>query len=139
MGKKIRDLMTTDLVALDDEMTVTDAARFMREEDVGDVLVLHGGKLAGIVTDRDIVVRCIANGGDPESTPLERVCSNDVVTRDPDEDADEAVRLMQGLAVRRIPVLEDGLLVGIVSLGDLAQARDPKSALGQISEAPPNR
>ena len=139
MGEKIRDLMTTDLVTLDERMTVADAARFMREENVGDVLVTHQGVLAGIVTDRDLVVRCLADGGDPADTPLESVCSRDLATLAPEDDADAAVRLMEGMAVRRIPVVEDGQLLGIVSIGDLAQARDPSSALGLISEAPPNR
>jgi CBS domain-containing protein len=111
----------------------------MCENDVGDVLVTREGKLCGIVTDRDIVVRCVAKGEDPAKMRIERICSKQVTTLSPDDEVDDAVEQMREHAVRRIPVMEKERIVGIVSLGDLAQERDPRSALGAISSAPANR
>jgi CBS domain-containing protein len=138
MPNKVRDVMTKNPIALEADQPVTVAARRMREAEVGDVLVTRDGDLCGIVTDRDIVVRCVASGGDPETTALGRICSEAVATLRPDDDADRAVALMKQHAVRRIPVVDDGRLVGIVSLGDLAVERDRSSALGSISAAPAN-
>jgi CBS domain-containing protein len=114
------------------------AAARMREADVGDVLVTRDGDLCGIVTDRDIVVRCLASGGDPETTSIGRICSQAVATLTPGDDADRAVLLMKQHAVRRLPVVDGDRLVGIVTLGDLAMERDRNSALGSISAAPAN-
>jgi len=139
MGQTIRDLMQTDLVQIEADRPITEAARLMRDQDVGDVLVTRAGELAGIVTDRDIVVRCLAAGENPADAKLESVCSAQLATLSPDDDSDEAVRLMEDKAVRRVPVVEGTTPVGIVSIGDLARARDEASALGQISAAPPNR
>jgi CBS domain-containing protein len=139
MGSKIREYMTTDLVKLEADQPVAEAARRMRDADIGDVLVMRAGQLSGILTDRDIVVRCIAEGADPNRTRLEDVCSPDLATLSPDDDSDNAVRLMAKKAIRRVPVVENGEPVGVVSIGDLAVARDRDSALGGISAAPPNR
>lgn len=139
MGKQIRELMSTDLVKLDAGQPVAEAARRMRDENVGDVLVTRDGELEGILTDRDIVVRCIAENGDPSSMPVEQVCSAELATLAPEIDSDDAVSLMSKKAIRRIPVVENGEPVGIVSIGDLAEERDRRSALGAISAAPPNR
>lgn len=139
MTPKIRDVMTTNLVQLEAGSSVDEAARQMRERDVGDVLVTRDGKLAGILTDRDIVVRGIAEGADPRKTPIEKICTPDPATLSPEEDWDAAVRLIGDKAIRRIPVVEDGKLMGIVSLGDLAQERDRGSALGRVSSAQPTR
>jgi CBS domain-containing protein len=139
MVQKVRDLMTTQLAKLEADRSVAEGARLMREQNVGDVLVVRDGKLAGIVTDRDIVVRCVAADADPKATPLASICSQEMATLAPEDDADMAVVLMERKAIRRIPVVERGKLLGIVSLGDLAADRDRMSALGQISTAPPNR
>lgn len=138
MGKQLREVMTTDLVTLDTEQPVTEAAKRMRDDDVGNVLVTRQGRLTGILTDRDIVVRCLAQGSDPARTPVGDVCSAELATLGPDDDADNAVRLMGKKAIRRIPVVEEGRPIGLVALGDLAQVRDRESALGGISAAKPN-
>lgn len=134
----IRDIMTTDLVACDPSTSITDAARLMRDCDVGNVLVGNDGRLMGIVTDRDLVVRCLADGADPNRRTLADVCSGQLTTVDAGDDIDGAAQLMRDHAVRRLPVVDHGRPVGIVSLGDLARERDPYSALGGISAAPPN-
>jgi CBS domain-containing protein len=111
----------------------------MRDNDIGDVLIMdQDGRLRGIVTDRDIIVRGIANDRQPDSTPIGEVCSPDLVAVDADDDADQAVQMMRQRAVRRIPVMEDGQVIGVVSLGDMAIEKDPDSALAQISAAPEN-
>jgi len=138
MAKSIKDAMTTKPASLPTSATVADAAQQMRELDIGDVLVEQEGRLAGIVTDRDIVVRAIAEGRDVTSK-LGDIVSSEVVCITPAESADEAIRLMRERALRRVPVVENGRPVGIVSLGDLAEERDPRSVLGEISTAPPNR
>lgn len=137
-GQSVEDVMRTNLIEVDPKSTVREAARQMRTSAVGDVLVVADGKLKGIVTDRDLVVRCIATDGDPDGMPIGEVCSDDPVGLAPDDGIDRAVELMQEKAVRRLPVLRDGRPVGIVSLGDLAAERDRQSALGEISAAPPN-
>ena len=142
MAKKkqaIRDLMTADPVVLDASATVSDAARAMKARDVGDVLVRRDGKLCGIVTDRDLVVRAFA--GDPQGAArrtLGEICTTELAAVAPDAEVDEAIRLMRERAIRRIPVVEGDRPLGIVSLGDLAIARDRESALADISAAPPS-
>lgn len=139
MNQTIREVMTPSPLALQSNTTVVDAARTMRDSNIGDVLVLDDSAgVCGIVTDRDIVVRAIADGQDPSSVKLADICTEGVVTVDADASVDEAARIMRDGALRRIPVLEDGSPVGIVSLGDLAVEQDPTSALGGISAAPPN-
>jgi CBS domain-containing protein len=136
----IRELMTADPVVLDASATVSDAARAMKARDVGDVLVRSDGKLCGIVTDRDLVIRAFA--GDPQGAArrtLGEICTRDIAAVAPDAEVDEAIRLMREKAVRRIPVIEGDRPLGIVSLGDLAIARDRESALADISAAPPTR
>lgn len=140
MAQQVREVMTKDVVALDTSKPVAEAARRMRDGNIGGVLVMDNGRLHGIVTDRDIVVRCVADGGDPSRMTLGAVCSKDLRTLRPDDDVNEAVKLVRENAVRRIPVIgQDGKPVGLVSLGDLAQRLDRESALGQVSAAPPNR
>jgi len=138
MGQTVSDIMTKAPVALSAEDTVRDAARHMRELNVGAIVVQKHGQLFGIVTDRDIVVRCLARDGDCDSTLLGEICSPEVATLRPDDDVDHAVALMRAKAIRRIPVVKNGKAVGILSLGDLALERDPESALGKISGASPN-
>jgi CBS domain-containing protein len=138
MGGAIKGLMTTDLVTRAGSTSIQDGARLMRERDIGDILVVEGDRLQGIVTDRDIVVRCVADGGDLSSATLADACSPELVTVTPDTEVDEAARIMAERAIRRLPVVEDGRPVGMISLGDLAVARDPESALGGISAARPN-
>lgn len=138
MERSIRDVMTRTPCVLDVSDTVEKAAREMSANDIGDVIVCKQDTLCGIVTDRDITVRVIAEGRDPAATTLGEICSNDVTTLSPDETVADAVRLMREKAIRRIPVVADGKPVGIVSMGDLAKERDPDSALADVSAAPAN-
>lgn len=138
MAQKVREVMTSVPQALRPEQSLTEAAKAMREQGIGSVLVLVGGTLKGLVTDRDIVVRGIAEDRDPGTTPLAEVCSAGLVTVTPEDDVDAAVHRMREAAVRRIPVVEDGHPVGIVSIGDLAIERDERSALADISAHRPS-
>lgn len=133
----VRDIMHRSVCLLDGEATVVDAAGAMRDRDIGDVLVRCRDGSIGIVTDRDLVVRAVANGQEPSSTAVEEVCSRNVAALHPDGTVADAVRLLRELAIRRVPVVENGEPVGIVSIGDLAMNREPGSALADISAAPP--
>ena len=138
-AQSVGDIMTRPPSTLDVTASVMDAATLMREGDFGDVVVLEEGLLCGILTDRDIVVRVLATGDDPSTVRVGDVCSRILTTVAASDGIGDAVRLIRAKAVRRLPVVDDdGKLVGIVSLGDLALARDPRSALGDISAATPN-
>ncbi len=137
MGQKIKEVMTGSPVTVPGAMSVVEAAQRMREEDIGDVVVVDGDRLLGIVTDRDLVVRVLAQGHDPRQTTLAGICTRELTTVTEEDDVETAVKLMREKAVRRLPVIaRAGRPVGIVSLGDLAVEKDPNSALGQISRAP---
>jgi CBS domain-containing protein len=138
MTQKVSELMTSAPVALRPGQPVADAAKVMREHGIGDVLVVDDGQLKGLVTDRDIVVRAVADGRVPATTTVSEICSPDLVTVTPDDDADTAVRRMREHAVRRVPVVEHGRPVGVLSIGDMAIERDERSALADISAEPPN-
>ncbi len=120
----IKDLMTTNPTTCPPSATVVEVARVMKQEDVGSVPVVEGDRLVGMVTDRDIVIRVIADGKDVESTTVSDIVSSDVVTVDPDTSIDQALDLMSENQVRRLPVVEDGRLVGIVAVADVARAAD---------------
>jgi CBS domain-containing protein len=128
--------MTAGPVVLTAEQSLTDAARTMRDRDIGDVLVSKDGNLCGLVTDRDIVVRGLAEGR--VDATLEEICTRQLYGVDPEADVKDAADIMEKHAVRRLPVLENGEPIGMVSLGDLAQAGDADPALTEISAAPPN-
>ena len=130
--------MTTTVIYLPSGTTVAEAASAMRDQDIGDVVVADGDNLAGLVTDRDIVVRSVAEGRDPDETTLGEILTPDLVTVRPDDTIQEVALLMRDKAVRRVLVLDDNGLVGIVSIGDLAERIDPDSVLGGISSAEPN-
>jgi CBS domain-containing protein len=139
MAQAIRDVMTPDPVCVDPHASVVDAARRMREVDSGAILVAEDGHLKGLLTDRDIVVRAVADGRDPARVEVQEICSAEVEALRPEDDVERAVQLMRDRHVRRIPVVEEGdHPVGIVSIGDLALARDERSALADISGAPAN-
>jgi CBS domain-containing protein len=139
-SKTIRELMTSDPVVLEATATVYDAARAMKKRDIGDVLVRRDGKLWGIVTDRDLVVRALAEEPDRAARMLlGDLATTDIASVSPDTPIDEAIRIMREKKVRRLPVVEGSRPLGILSLGDLAVARDRESALGEISAAPPSR
>lgn len=138
MAQTVRDVMTADPLVLQKNSTVTEAALAMKGQDIGDVLVMDGENLFGILTDRDITVRCVAESKDPQATQLGDIASTDLVTCEPDQDVQQAVKAVSNEAIRRLPVVENGDPVGILSLGDLAKKRDPDSALADVSEAPAN-
>jgi CBS domain-containing protein len=138
MATTVDQVMTHDPRTVSPDDTVLDAARQMREGDVGDVLVVDGGKLAGILTDRDIVVRAVADGRDPSDVRVSDIRTEGVATLTPDQPLEDAIRLMRDQDVRRAPVVQDGRPVGILSIGDLAVDRDTGSVLADISAASPN-
>ena len=139
MAERIQDVMTTNPETLPESTTVREAAEAMRANDIGDVVVVDdNGKLSGILTDRDIVVRVVAEGRDPRVTRIGDIASRDLTAVSPDDPVDRAVQLMRDKAIRRLPAVDKGKPVGIVSIGDLALDRDPGSALADISAAPPN-
>jgi len=138
MAQAVREVMTENVVTLPGSAPLAEAAQRMRDADIGDVIVMEGDTMCGVVTDRDIVVRAIALGKDPQSSPLSEICSHEVVTVAPDDSIDHAAQVMRERAVRRLPVVEGGRPVGIVSIGDLAIERDSSSALADISAAEGN-
>ena len=139
MAKKVGELMTRDPVLLEPTATVRDAARMMRDHDIGTVLVADKGQLVGMVTDRDIVVRGLAEKDDAVRMPVMAVASTELTALTPNDSVDQAVKLMRSQAVRRFPVVDSGKPVGILTMGDLVMELDPKSALAAISAADPNR
>ncbi|MFD5101221.1 CBS domain-containing protein [Streptomyces albidochromogenes] len=139
MDRKVREVMTAAPVTVGPQTSVAEVARVMRDEGIGAVLVAEGDELRGLVTDRDLAVRIVAREGDIADYSAADACSDELITVSLDDDLDLAVSLMRRHAVRRLPVVEDGLPVGIVSLGDLAVVGDTDSALADISAADPNQ
>ena len=137
MDTKVRDIMTPDPVGVSYEQTVAEAARVMREAGVGAVLVVSGESLSGMVTDRDLVIRGLAEGAGPDS-PVGPLCSEKLVGVDANADLADAERLIREHAVRRLPVIDSGQIVGMVSLGDLAASAEPESPLAAVSKARAN-
>ena len=138
MSRTVEEIMTRDPRTVNASDTIVDAARVMNDSDIGDVIVLDGEQIKCIVTDRDIVVRAIAEGRDPQSTSVSDVCSPSLETIEPDASIDDALRKMREADIRRLPVVQDGRPVGIVTLGDLAVEREPDSTLADISAASPD-
>jgi len=134
----VQDVMTRNPITLSESATLQEAALAMREADVGDVLVMRDDAVCGILTDRDIVVRFVADGGDPSSVPIGEICSTELTEVKPTDSLDYAIGLMRFRAIRRLPVVREEQPVGILSLGDVAFVRSPRSALADISAAPPN-
>ncbi|HEX7168132.1 MAG TPA: CBS domain-containing protein [Acidimicrobiales bacterium] len=138
MGQSIKDVMTKKVTTVAHDATIAEAARLMQQDDIGDVLVTEGKTVCGILTDRDIVIRAIAQDRDPRETTVGEICTHDLVTLEPTATIEEAKRLMSDRAVRRLPVCENGKPIGVVSLGDLAVEGDGDRPLTAISSAPPN-
>jgi len=125
MGKKIQEVMTSNPCSIDADKPVSYAAKMMKDEDVGFAPIVEGDKLIGTVTDRDIAMKVVAEGRDPESTTVREIASTNLVTIDPQQDLDDALRLMASSQVRRLPVVEeDGRLVGVVAQKDVAEQGD---------------
>jgi CBS domain-containing protein len=139
MGKSIHEVMTQNPCAIDADQPVSYAAKMMRDEDVGLAPVVEGDRLIGTLTDRDITVRVVAEGNDPQTVKVREVASTDVVTIDPQQDLDEALTLMARHQVRRLPVVEeDGRLVGVIAQADVADEAKAKKVgelVGEISRA----
>jgi CBS domain-containing protein len=134
MAKTVREVMTSKLCSIDTDKTVAYAAKMMRDEDVGIAPIVEGDRLVGVLTDRDVAVRVVAEGRDPEQVKVTEVASRDLVTLDPQQDLDEALRLMARHQVRRLPVVEeDGRLVGVVAQADVAQQADEQRT-GEVVE-----
>jgi CBS domain-containing protein len=131
---QITELMTQNPARLSTGSTVVDAARLMRDKDTGIAPITDGDRLVGVITDRDIAIQVVAEGKDPASTKVDEVASSNLVTIDPQQDLDEALRLMAQHQVRRLPVVEeDGRLVGILAQADVARHADAERT-GQVVE-----
>jgi CBS domain-containing protein len=133
MGTSIKEVMTRDVRACEPNATVADAAKVMAQEDVGPVPIVEDGRLIGIVTDRDIVVRVVAEGRDPNATTVSEIASTELVTVSPDDDLDEALKLLAERQIRRLPVVEGDRLVGIVAQADIARLGKDKKT-GEVVE-----
>jgi CBS domain-containing protein len=131
--------MSRNVISCNESDTVEQAAKAMRDNDVGDVVVTSNGDLKGILTDRDVVIRAVADGADTTQTTIGQILTTQVVTASPDDSLGDVATRMADAAVRRIPVVENSKVVGVVSLGDLAEERDPNSVLGAISSSPPDQ
>jgi CBS domain-containing protein len=138
MTESIDQLMTINPKTVDSDASIEEAARVMRDADIGDVIVLDQGMVSGIITDRDLVVRSLADGVDPRQVQVGSLVNGKVISIAPYDDVDAALDLMRENKIRRLPVIDQNRLVGIVTLGDLAIDRQPSSALADISNAPPN-
>ena len=131
--RKIRDVMTPNPRSIEPSATVQEAAKLMRDQDVGPIPIVENGSVTGILTDRDIVVNVVAEGKD-FSSPVSEIASRDLITVDPEQTLDEALRLMAQHQVRRLPVCEeDGRLVGIVAQADIALQSDD-ARTGEVVE-----
>jgi CBS domain-containing protein len=134
VGKGVSEVMTSKVCAIDADKPVAYAAKMMRDEDVGLAPIVEGDRLVGTLTDRDIAIRVVAEGRDPESTLVREVASTDLVTVDPQQGLDEALRLMAEHQVRRLPVVEeDGRLVGVLAQADIARQADDRKT-GEVVE-----
>jgi CBS domain-containing protein len=139
MAQTIEEIMTTNPRTVNVDDTVLQAAQVMRDNDIGDVIVVDDGQVTGIATDRDIAVRAVADGRDPDSTTVGEIATTGVQAVEPDASVDDTLRMMREHDIRRLPIVRNGRPVGIVSLGDLAVERDTDSTLADISAAAPDR
>ena len=128
MALKVRDTMTGSPRSIDASTSVVEAAQLMREGHIGSLPITADERLVGMITDRDIAMRVVAEAADQTKTSVGDVSSRDVVTVEPDEDLDEALQLMARHQVRRLPVVENGRLVGIVAQADIALSENEKIA-----------
>ncbi|MCX4825481.1 CBS domain-containing protein [Streptomyces sp. NBC_01142] len=133
MTQYVRDVMTPGIAAVRPDASLVEAAQLMRAQDIDGVLVVSDHQLVGVLTDRDITTRAVAEGVDPIVVSAEAVCTPTPVSIGPDEPVSAAVMLMRRYAVRRLPVVDGVHPVGMVSFGDLTEAQDPESA-GQVPQ-----
>ena len=136
---KVKDLMSTNISVVDISTPVSEVAKTMKTENIGSVPVCKNGKVVGIVTDRDIVIREIAEGKNIVASKAEDVMTKDVSTVSSSSDIHEAAQLMSDRQIRRLPVVDNGNLVGMLAIGDIAVRNklvdNAGEALGQISES----
>ena len=132
---KVRDVMTERIAKAEPETTLEELAMMMKTENSGAIPVVDEDELIGIVTDRDIVMRCVAEGGDPTEMTAEDIVSEDVETIDPDADVEEALQLMSQKQIRRLPVVDSGELLGMLSIGDIAVTQGDLEETGRTLEA----
>ena len=119
---KLCDIMSGKVVTIGMDEPVSAAARLLKSNNIGAVPVTgEDGRLRGMLTDRDIVLRCVAADADPKTTPVREIMSRGIITAQPFDDVEKAVRLMSEDQVRRLPILDDGRIVGIVALSDMAR------------------
>jgi CBS domain-containing protein len=130
----VRETMTANPRSIETSASVVEAARLMRDEHIGSLPVVKSGRLIGMITDRDLTLRVVAEGADPESVTVGEVASHDTVTAQPDQDLDEALRLMAHHQLRRLPVAEGDRLVGILAQADVAH-REDREKVGEVVEA----
>ena len=134
MGKSIQELMTPNPRTIETDRPIMEAAKLMRDGDIGMVPIIEGDKLIGTITDRDIAIKVVADGKDPSTTTVREIASTNLVTIDPQQDLDEALRLMAKHQVRRLPVVEeDGKLIGVVAQADVARHSSDKKT-GELVE-----
>jgi len=133
MAKKVRDAMTPEPRVADTSLSLAEAAQLMRSEDIGSLPIVQEGQLVAVLTDRDIVVRAVAESADPSATKVGDIASRKPVTIEPDEDLNEALAKMARAQVRRLPVVEGGRLVGVLAQADIAQEAKSKQA-GELVE-----
>jgi CBS domain-containing protein len=135
MAKTITDVMSVNPCSIDADKPVAHAAKMMKDEDVGLAPIVEGNRLVGTLTDRDIVTRVVAEGRDPQSVTVREVASTQLVTIDPQEDLDEALRLMASNQIRRLPVVEEGgRLIGVVAQADIAREAKEKETGELVQE-----
>ena len=136
MARTVADVMTKDPRTLDEGAPLVAAAKLMRDDDIGTVIVTSNDEVRGILTDRDIVIRAVADDRDLAEVTVGEVCSPGVTTTTPDEPVDKALRTMEQENVRRLPVVDGGRPVGLVSLGDLSEVADTGDTMRDIAQAP---
>ncbi|GGO36340.1 CBS domain-containing protein [Streptomyces lasiicapitis] len=131
MAEYVREVMTPGVAAVRPDASLVEAAQLMRAQDIGDVVVTGGGQVLGVLTDRDITLRAVADGADPLTVSAQAVCTPNPVVVAPDDPVADAVGLMRAYAIRRLPVVEDGRPVGMVSIGDLTvdPSGDPEDVI----------
>ena len=138
MTKSVREVMTAKVQSVKTQQPLVEAARMMKSQDVGSLPVVEDGRLIGTLTDRDIVLRAVAEGADVNSVQVGDIASHEPITVSPDQELDEALSLMAKHRVRRLPVVEGGALVGILSQADVAleaNEKDTGAMVEAISEA----
>ena len=133
MGKKINDSMTANPCVIEADKPVSYAAKMMRDEDVGFAPIVEGDRLVGSLTDRDIAIKVVAEGRDPDETSVREVATSNLITVDPEDDLDQAMRLMARHQVRRLAVVEGSRLVGVVAQADVARDAKAKQT-GEVVE-----